>query len=232
MSNWGNLSFIAPEIWPGIGLGLARHVAEALRMEVSLTSHIFKDIFYALDAPMAIVGLSGHPLLVNAALERVLEYSESELRRMQFAEFTHPQDVSIDTELFNELVTGARDKYTITKRWITKRGHTVWGFLTVSPITGDDGAIKAAVAVIHPIDAAGDVKVSRKLITPSDGNGNGGGTTKSDAMKKENFILAALREIAAMQRPFAVVGAAALFMLAVWLFFGGGLNRIIDLLAQ
>lgn len=225
MSMSGNYTLFGPELWVGIGLGIARHVAEVFRMETGLSSHLFRDVFYALDAPMAIVGLSGHPLLVNAALERIMEYSESEMRRMSFAEFTHPGDIAIDSELFEELKTGRREKYTITKRWITKRGDVLWGLLTVSAIRGDDGTIHAAVAVIHKLDHDLDVKASQKFVSQSSDNGTNG-------MKKENFILAALREIAAMKRPFAVVGAAALFMFAVWMFFGGGLNRIIELIAR
>ncbi len=61
---------------------------------------------------------------------------------MPFPEFTHPEDVDKDVELFSQLVSGEIEFYRIEKRYIHKDGHTVWSILTVSSFTDQKGAMQ------------------------------------------------------------------------------------------
>src|SRR5262245_54038804 len=83
---------------------------------------LFRSIFERSPIGIAVVGLDGHPQRCNAALQRMLGYDEAELRRMSFAEFTYPDDVSTDLALFGELLSGERDQYQIEKRYLRKDG--------------------------------------------------------------------------------------------------------------
>ena len=120
-------------------------------IKTGLGDTFLKDVFYKLDVPMAIVGADGKALHVNRAMERLLEYSESELRRMHFREFTADEDKDKDTELFQEILDGKRNDYWITKTWISKRNHRITGVLQVMVLREDDGSIKTTIAVVQPL---------------------------------------------------------------------------------
>jgi len=60
----------------------------------------FRVTFENAAIGMALMDLDGHPLKSNAALQRLLGYSEEELRGMAFSEFTHPDDVEADLALY------------------------------------------------------------------------------------------------------------------------------------
>ncbi len=206
----------------GLMSGMASFVGSAMSAELSgfESPHLFKEVFYNIDMPMAVVGTNQKPVLVNPALERFFEYSEAELQRMTFPEFTHPQDISIDSELFNEIVEGKRERYFITKRWISKRGETVWGLLTVSVIRDDANKIIATIAVVKPLRENQTQKI-QSAATKS--------TNAVESPTKDGFIITALREIALIKKPFTVIMALVILMFAMWLFVGGGMSQILDL---
>jgi PAS domain S-box-containing protein len=92
--------------------------------------HLEKDarfhlVFEGSALGMALVDLDGRPLRVNAALERLLGYSQDELRKMVFSEFTHPDDIAADWKLYVELSEGRRSHYQIEKRYLRKDGQVV-----------------------------------------------------------------------------------------------------------
>jgi PAS domain S-box-containing protein len=97
----------------------------------------FRLIFEGSGLGIAVVGADGRPVRCNPALESLLGYSEAELTKMFFTEFTHPDDVSTDWELFLDLIGGRRTHYQIDKRYIRKDGQTLWGRLTASTLPGD-----------------------------------------------------------------------------------------------
>ena len=95
---------------------------------------------------IALVSLDGRPLVTNAALCEFLGYTAEELVARGVAGITHPDDLSADYTLFQELLGGQRQRYTIEKRYLHKSGAVVWARLTVSLASGD-----YAVAVIEDI---------------------------------------------------------------------------------
>ena len=100
---------------------------------------------------MALVDLQGRPVKSNPAFRQMLGYSEEELSRMAFTEFTHPDDRELDWGLYSELVAGKGDKYEIEKRYLQKGGGVVWGQLTVSLVRGRHGRPVYAVGMVQDI---------------------------------------------------------------------------------
>lgn len=96
---------------------------------------LFRKIFEASAIGIALVSPEGRPLRGNRALEQFLGYSEAELVRLSFTQFTHPDDVELDWSLYSELIAGKRSTYQIDKRYIRKDGQVVWGRLTVSLVS-------------------------------------------------------------------------------------------------
>jgi PAS domain S-box-containing protein len=105
----------------------------------------FRLVFESSPCGMALVGLDGRPLRCNSALQRLLGYSEDELSRMVFSEFTHPDDVEADWSLYNELRQGLRTHYRIDKRYLRKDGGVVWAHLSISLVPGDPPHVLAMV---------------------------------------------------------------------------------------
>ena len=95
--------------------------------------------------------MDGRPTAINPALERMLGYSAAELGEMVFADFTHPDDVAADLELFGELMAGKRESYRLEKRYIHANGDFVWGRLAVSLIRDENGAPEFALAMVEDV---------------------------------------------------------------------------------
>merc|ERR1712146_853814 len=50
---------------------------------------------------------------------------------MTFSEFTHPDDVNKNLEVFEKLKAGEIESYRLEKRYIRKTGEVIWAELTV-----------------------------------------------------------------------------------------------------
>jgi PAS domain S-box-containing protein len=98
----------------------------------------FAAVFESAAIGIALVDLEGRPVRVNPALRRMLGYEASELARMRFTEFTHPDDATADWDLFQELLRGERTSYAMEKRYLCRDGRVLHGSLTVSLIR-DEG---------------------------------------------------------------------------------------------
>ena len=111
--------------------GFITDVTDAIRAENALRERerLFRAIFDGAPIGMALADLEGHPIQVNGVLKEMLGYSLDELRAMTFTSLTHPDDIAVGQELFEELIEGRRDRYSIEKRYVRKGGSA---FLCIS----------------------------------------------------------------------------------------------------
>jgi PAS domain S-box-containing protein len=123
-------------------LSVSRDITESKRAEELLreSEGRFRTIFENVGAGITLVDQQGHPIKCNPMFEKMLGYTEEELRSMVFTDFTHPDDIEADWTLYRELVDGKRDRYELEKRYIKKDGRVMWGQLIVSRVKGKDGA--------------------------------------------------------------------------------------------
>jgi diguanylate cyclase len=115
------------------------------------TDETFRAMFENAAFAVALVDAEGHCLLTNPALHRWLGYSSDELARMSFVDFTYPEDVALDWELYQELLAGKRQVYTIEKRYYTRHREIVWGRITVSLVAASPSRPLYAVALVEDI---------------------------------------------------------------------------------
>jgi PAS domain S-box-containing protein len=111
----------------------------------------FRAVFEEAALGIALVDMEGRAIETNPALRKMLGYSGNELRGMQFTEFTHPDDVAVDMDLYKELVAGKRDHYQMEKRYIRRDGRVVWGRLTVSLVQCVEGDLQYAIGMVEDI---------------------------------------------------------------------------------
>lgn len=124
----------------------------------------FKAVFEHAAIGIGVVDMDGRPTAVNPALVQMLGYSERELAAMTFPEFTHPDDIEVDVELFGELMAGSRESYRLEKRYIRPDGDIVWGRLTVSLIRDGEGLPEFAVAMVEDVTELGRAEAALREV--------------------------------------------------------------------
>jgi PAS domain S-box-containing protein len=92
-------------------------------------------------------------LRVNAAMCKLLGYSEAELLTRTVQEITHPDDRDHSSELGRRLVAEESATFDVEKRYIRKDGNVVWARTTVNVIRDTSGRPLRNIAVIQDISA-------------------------------------------------------------------------------
>ena len=101
---------------------------------------------------MALVGLNGRWLKVNRAICRMTGWSQDELLQRTFQDLTHPDDLSADLALMQQLIGGEIDDYRMEKRYLTRGGAHIWALLAVSLVRDEHDQPKHLVAQVQDID--------------------------------------------------------------------------------
>ncbi len=122
-----------------------------LEQQLRQSEQRFRGAFTYSANGMAIVDVSGKILEVNQRLCEMLGYSKSELRHLTFRDFTHPDDLQENIELFEELKEGKRENYQVEKRYIKKNGDLVWAILAVSMTQDEKGDPEHLVSQVTDI---------------------------------------------------------------------------------
>lgn len=100
---------------------------------------------------VGIVDMKGYTVMTNDALRRMLGYSAEEFASMPFEDFTHPDDIARNAELFGRMVAGELDRFEMDKRFIHRDGHTIWGRLLVSLLREGSDEPSLAIGLLTDI---------------------------------------------------------------------------------
>jgi PAS domain S-box-containing protein len=89
-----------------------------------------------LNAPIGIATTDSNKFILSAneAFCKILGFSENELRKLTFKDFTHPDDVKESIALMEELSSGHLPFFSQEKKYIRKDGTVINGKITVSAI--------------------------------------------------------------------------------------------------
>ena len=87
---------------------------------------------------VALADLSGRFLAANHAYQKMLGYSEAELRQLTFLDSTHEDYNDISQKLISELIEGKRQQFQIEKRYLRKDRSVLWGSTNVSLVPGTE----------------------------------------------------------------------------------------------
>jgi diguanylate cyclase (GGDEF)-like protein/PAS domain S-box-containing protein len=98
----------------------------------------FQHAFFAAVIGMAIVAIDGRFLQVNPALCELVGYDEDDLLNQTHPSITHPDDVALDAEHLQHILTGESDSYQIEKRYVHRDGHDIWAEMSVSLVRNAD----------------------------------------------------------------------------------------------
>jgi PAS domain S-box-containing protein len=114
---------------------------------------LFQNAFDHAAIGMALVAPDGGWLKVNRSVCKITGYSEDELLRLRFQDLTHPEDLDLDLENVEKLLTGELQEYQMEKRYYHKSGAIVWALLSVSLVREDGGAPRFFISQIQDITA-------------------------------------------------------------------------------
>ncbi|TGN19686.1 sensor histidine kinase [Leptospira idonii] len=111
----------------------------------------FRKTFYNSAIGIALVSTTGNWLEVNAAIPKMLGYTDEELKSLTFQDITHPEDLNGDLELLNQTLAGEINSYRLEKRYIHKDGKTVHALLSVALVRSSSGEAKFFVSQLIDI---------------------------------------------------------------------------------
>ena len=100
---------------------------------------------------MAITSVEKEIVETNDYFCNMLGYSQEELSKMKWTEFTHPADLEADLKQFNQLISGKIANYTLEKRFIHKNGNLIYTIISVNLQQNADNSEKYILASIQNI---------------------------------------------------------------------------------
>ncbi|WOD39419.1 PAS domain-containing protein [Nodosilinea sp. E11] len=124
---------------------------KAAKATLTTSENRFRQLFQDAAIGIAMTTPDGRFLEANAAYCQMLGYTEAELRQVDFATLTYPDDRPRNLELLHELLQGQRHSFVIEKRYFTKAGPVVWCRLSVSVQRHSDGTPISIIGVAEDI---------------------------------------------------------------------------------
>jgi len=114
---------------------------------------LFENAFHHAPIGMALVGLDGRFLKINAAFCELVGYPESQMLGLDFQTITHPGDLTADLSLLKQLHAGEISRYTMEKRYVRADATQVLVRLSASMVTEADGRPKHYIAQVEDLTA-------------------------------------------------------------------------------
>ncbi|NJR65410.1 MAG: PAS domain S-box protein [Leptolyngbyaceae cyanobacterium CRU_2_3] len=88
---------------------------------------------------------------VNDQACEMLGYSREELLQRTWSELTHPEDLILDLELFQQMLTGEINQYSLEKRYFRKDGQMIYASLAIGCSRQSNGTVDYVVALMQDI---------------------------------------------------------------------------------
>lgn len=105
----------------------------------SASGPMFEAAFYCSAIGKAIVAVDGRCMEVNIPFAAMLGYTPEEVAGRHFADFTFPDDIDVDLDLFAAVMRGDRDSYRLEKRYLHRDGGIVHVLLSATVVRAGDG---------------------------------------------------------------------------------------------
>lgn len=105
------------------------------------------------NAPIgiALVDLEGRIIRGNVAFAKLLSLPLEKVLGTHFRDFTHPEDIEADLILFQQVLQGRRDGYTIEKRYLRPFGEIVHVLIHVAAMRDAEGKVVRFISQIEDI---------------------------------------------------------------------------------
>jgi len=132
---------------------IARDISARKQVEQQLmeSEARFRSVFEGSPVGIVISSGDGRAIQTNTAFKLMLGYSEDELQKMDFLEFTHPDDRVMNQELMDEVLAGRLDQFKLEHRYFKKNGEVMWARLYVSVMNGAEKEVMFTISLVEDI---------------------------------------------------------------------------------
>jgi len=144
---------------------LKKEICERKQIEAALrdSQQQFRNTFEQAAVGIVHVGLEGSFLKLNRKFCDILGYSREELLNLSFKDITSPEDLAMDKNYVQQVLSGDIDTYSIEKHFVCKNTSLVWVNLTVSLLKDSSGKPNYFIIVVEDISERKDAE--KKLLT-------------------------------------------------------------------
>lgn len=111
----------------------------------------FKATFDQAAVGILHVSINGELLQVNQKFCRTLGYSATEIRKLNFNDFSDPAEISDEFHQLDRMRQREIDSYSYQKKYRCKNGSQIIGLTTISCIRDTEGNIKFLVVVVDDV---------------------------------------------------------------------------------
>jgi formate hydrogenlyase transcriptional activator len=128
-------------------------ITERKQVEAALrkSEERWRSVYENSAVGVALTDLNGRFLAVNRAYEKMLGYTEEELRKLTFLEITEEDYRDANWELVGELLEGKRQQFQIEKQYRHKDGTLRWVSNNVSLVPGTESVPRFIMALSENI---------------------------------------------------------------------------------
>jgi len=132
---------------------LRKENVERKRAEEALrgSEERWRAVFENSAAGIALANFTGRFLATNFAFQKMLGYSEEELRELSFLDVTHKDYRDANSELTAELLEGKRQYFEMEKRYRCRDGNLIWVRVHVSLVSGTQSIPRFLLAIVEDI---------------------------------------------------------------------------------
>ncbi|MDI6860985.1 MAG: PAS domain S-box protein [Caldisericia bacterium] len=127
----------------------------------------YEKILNSTNVGFSILDKEGKYIYVNKKRAEILGYKEGELLNKKFEEIVHPEDVNKDKELYQKLVNGEIDSYTVDLRFIRKDGNIAYNRVYVARVNDEKGnflyTVNAIVDITKEVQYSIDLKEKEEI---------------------------------------------------------------------
>jgi PAS domain S-box-containing protein len=134
-------------------VGAVSDVTPTKRAEEALrkSEERWRSVFENSAVGVALTDMNGRFLATNHVYQRMVGYTEEELRALQFLDITHEDYRDANWALIGELVEGKRRQFQIEKKYRRKDGSSIWVSNNVSLVPGTERVPRFIMALSEDI---------------------------------------------------------------------------------
>lgn len=115
---------------------IRKRTEEALRV----SEERFRTTMQHSPVGMAIVGLDGRWIEINAALSTMFGYTREQLLTLDVGALEHPDDRDMTAQLLRRIFTHEIPSFELERRFVHRDGHTLWAHQSVAVVWNSDGS--------------------------------------------------------------------------------------------
>jgi PAS domain S-box-containing protein len=112
----------------------------------------FQAVFENAAVGIALMSLDRRPIAFNPITEKIIGYNAEELKDVDPRELAITEDRNVDTDQFQELISGKRNSYVMERRYRRKNGEIFWARINYSLVRDLEGNPEYLIGMIEDID--------------------------------------------------------------------------------